>query len=181
MSVKAVLDTFGASLVKQSRANLTRKKKKASGSLYKSLDYEVKESKNSFQFSFLMEDHGDFIDKGVKGVGGTKADGTNWKKKKVTNNKYSYRNPSRTNSNGRFKQSLGGWTIRKGIAPRNKKGQFTTRKSLIFAIRKSIFHTGIETTNFYSKPFELAFKKLPDDVVEAYGLELDKFLEASIK
>ena len=175
MSVKAVLDTFGASLVKQSRANLTRKKKKASGALYKSLDYEVKESKNSFQFSFLMEDHGDFVDKGVKGVGGTKADGTNWKKKKVTNNKYKY-----------FKKKppismLNGWTIRKGIAPRNKKGRFTKRKGLLFAIVTSIFHTGLETTSFYSRPFDLAFKKLPDDVVEAYGLELDKFLEASIK
>ena len=174
MSVTAVLNTFGKSLVKQSKSNLTRKKK-GGGDLYKSLDYEVQEFKNSFSFSFLMEDYGDFVDKGVKGVGGTKANGKPWKKKRVTDNKYKY-----------FKKkppisALNGWSIRKGLAPRNSKGQFTKRKSLLFAIATSIFHTGIETTNFYSKPFDLAFKKLPDDVVEAYGLKLDKFLEASIK
>ena len=29
-----------------------------------------------------MEDYGKFIDKGVKGIGGSKADGSKWKRKK---------------------------------------------------------------------------------------------------
>ena len=181
MSIKKALDIFGTSVIDGSKKELARKKKSASGGLGKSLDYKVKISKNSFQLDFLMEDYGKFIDKGVKGIGGTKADGSTWKKKRVTNNLYSYKNPSKTNSNGRFKQSLGGWTIKKGIAPRNNKGQFTTRKSLIFAIRKSIFHTGLETTHFFTNPFEKAFKDLPDQLVESYGLEVDRLLKLAIE
>ena len=185
MSVKKALDSFGSSVVSGSKKELARKKKNASNNLSKSVDYAVKVSKNSFQLDFFMEDYGKFIDKGVKGVGGKRkkpnADGElAYKRKKVTNNDYSYRQPSRTNSKGRFKQALGGWTIKKGIAPRSKGGQFTSRKGLIFAIRKSIFHTGLETTNFFTNPFEKAFKKLPDELVEAYGLEVDKLLLQAI-
>jgi NAD-specific glutamate dehydrogenase len=72
------------------------------------------------------------------------------------------------------------WTVRKGIAPRNKKGQFTTRKGLMFAIANSVYHTGLETTNFFTKPFENEFNKLPNELVEAYGLEVEKFLKFTL-
>lgn len=180
MSVTQYLNTFGNQLANDSKKELQRQGKNASNRLSKSLDYKINVSKNSFQFDFLMEDYGDFIDKGVKGIGGVKADGTQWKKKRVTNNKYIYRSPSKTNSRGAFKLSLGGWTIKRGIAPRSKTGQFTSRKGLIFAVRKSIFHTGLETTNFYSKPFEKAFRTFPDEFVEAYGLEVDSLLETAL-
>jgi hypothetical protein len=72
------------------------------------------------------------------------------------------------------------WTVRRGIAPRGKAGKFQNRSSLKFAISNSVYHTGLKTTNFFTEPFEKLFTDLPDDVVEAYGLELDKFLESSI-
>lgn len=173
MSVKKALDSFGRSVVENSKKRLS--KKNASGSLSKSLDYKLKISKNSFQLDFEMEDYGKFIDKGVKGVGGTKADGKAWKKKRVTNNLYKY-----TNKRPPVK-AFNSWTVKRGIAPRNKKGQFTTRKGLMFAIAESVYRTGLETTNFFTKPFEKAFKKLPDEVVKAYGLEVEKLLKLSIQ
>tara|TARA_R110000751_G_scaffold93304_3_gene182344 strand:- start:6545 stop:7072 length:528 start_codon:yes stop_codon:yes gene_type:complete len=175
MSIKKALDIFGNSVIDGSKKELARKKKSASGSLGKSLDYKVKISKNSFQLDFLMEDYGKFIDKGVKGIGGTKADGSTWKKKRVTNNLYKYTNkrpPAKAFNN---------WTVRKGIAPRNKKGQFATRKSLMFAIAESVYRTGLETTNFFTNPFEKAFKELPDQLVQSYGLEVDRLLKLAIE
>jgi hypothetical protein len=173
--LKKALDRFGSDVVKRSKSELSKKGKNASKSLSKSLDYNVKISKNSFELSFVMEDYGKFIDKGVKGVGGTKADGSSWKKKKVTNSLYKYKSkrpPAKAFNN---------WTVRKGIAPRNQKGQFTTRKSLMFAIAESVYRTGLETTNFFTKPFEKEFKQLPEDLVEAYGLEVDEFLKFTIQ
>lgn len=165
------LDTFGKRLKKESKTSLTKKKKNASKSLYNSIDYELIVSKNSFQFSFQMEDYGDYIDKGVKGVGGTKADGTQWKKKRVTNNIYKY-----TNKKPPY-MVFNSWVIKKGLAPRNNKGQFTSRKSLLFAISNSVYHTGLEETQFYSKPFNSAFKSLPDELINKFGLDAESFLK----
>ena len=166
------LNDFGKSVVDGSKKELSKQGKNASKSLSNSISYKFKESKNSFELSFFMEDYGKFIDKGVKGVGGTKADGTAWKKKRVTNNDFKYttkRPPAKAFNN---------WLVIKGIAPRNK-GKFTSRKSIQFAIANSVFHTGLEETKFFTKPFEKAFKKLPEELLQAYGLQVDKLLKST--
>lgn len=124
-----------------------------------------------------MEDYGKFIDKGVKGIGGSKADGSKWKRKKVTNNEYKYKQGIQNKPSSKHFDK---WTIRRGIAPRNKKGQFLTRKGIAQAISQSVWHTGLETTNFFTKPFEKEFKELPDELVKAYGLTVDKLLLQAI-
>ena len=171
MLVKNTLNEFANNVIKQSKSELKKKDKNASKNLSNSLDYKLKVSKNSFELSFLMEDYGKFIDKGVKGIGGTKADGTKWKKKRVTNNDFKYKSKRPPAS------AFSAWTVKRGIAPRNEKGQFTTRKGLQFAIANSVYHTGLETTHFFTNPFEEAFKDLPEELIEAYGLEVDKLLK----
>lgn len=170
-NVEISLNDFARSVIKQSRANLKRMGKNASSALSKSLGYDLRVHRQSFSLSMLMEDYGEFVDKGVKGIGGTKADGTVWKKKRVTNALYKYTNkrPPHTAFNG--------WTIRKGIAPRSKGGQFTTRRSLLYALATSVYHTGLETTNFFSLPFAKEFKKLPDELVDAFALDLQEFIK----
>lgn len=175
LNTEKELNKFWKYVIQQSRSNLTKKKKNASKELYNSLKYDVKVSKNSFETSFYSEDYGKFIDKGVKGVGGTKANGQQWKKKKVTNNLYKYTNKKPPAS------AFNGWVIKRGLAGRNAKGQFTSRKSLMFAVANSVYHTGLETTNFFTKPFEKAFERLPEQIIEAYALDLDKLLNNSLK
>ena len=174
MLIEDALNKFGKSVVKQSRTQLSKKKKNASKSLYDSIAYSLKVSKNSFELSFEMEDYGKFIDKGVKGVGGTRADGTKWEVKKVANNKYKYKDKRPPAS--AFNQ----WVVRRGIAPRNKSGQFTTRKGLMFAIANSVYHTGLETTDFFTRPFEVAFDKLPDELIESFALDVEELFESVV-
>lgn len=170
-NVEISLNDFAKSVIRQSKANLRRLKKNASSALSKSLGYDLKVHRQSFSLSMLMEDYGEFVDKGVKGVGGTKADDSAWKKKRVTNAlfKYTTKRPPHTAFNG--------WTIRKGIAPRSKGGQFTTRRSLLYALATSVYHTGLETTNFFSDPFAKEFKKLPEEVIKAFSLDLQEFIK----
>lgn len=159
--VEKELKRFTDYVVKQAKSNLTRLKKNSTKSLYDSLKGNVKVSKNSFELAIEMEEYGHFQDKGVNGL------------KRSQNAPYSFRKgvPSKAMIN-----SLDKWIMTKGIAPRGKDGRFIDRKSLKFAIARGIFNKGIKPSLFLTKPFEQAFKTLPDELVEKFGLEvLDLF------
>lgn len=162
--VNKELSKFAKSVIRESRRNLTRKQKNSSKSLHKSLDYDLNVSKNSFSLSFLMEAYGQFQDKGVSG------------KKKKYDTPYKYTNkmpPSKV---------FDKWLIRKGIGDiRDKEGKFIKRKSLSFLIARSIYNKGIKPSLFFTKPFEDQFKKMPDDLIEKFGLDVEKFLESATK
>jgi hypothetical protein len=156
--VEKELKRFTDYVVKEARTNLTRLKKNSTKSLYDSLKGNVKVSTNSFEMSIEMEEYGHFQDKGVSG------------KKVKYNTPYSYSSKMPPPS------KLDKWITRKGIAPRDKQGRFISRKSLQFLIARSIFNKGIKPSLFLTKPFEKAFKALPDELIEKFGLEvLDLF------
>jgi hypothetical protein len=62
------------------------------------------------------------------------------------------------------------WLVRKGIAPRDK-GKFASRKSLAFLIARSVYRNGIKPSLFFTKPFEAAYKNLPQELIDKYGLD----------
>jgi len=169
--VKQSLDAFGKFIVQQSRTNLSKKKKKDTGELYNSISYELRVSKNSFQLSFKMTDYGQFIDKGVKGVSSSG---------KAPNSPFKF--GTGTGRTGGLTKGIDGWVKRKRIQFKNRgNGQFMSYSQTAFLIRNSIWNKGLETTNFFERPFELAFKKLPDELIEKYNLDLDNLLMTSLK
>ena len=109
-----------------------------------------------------MQDYGKFIDRGVKGVGGTKANGERWKVKKVTNNDFKYGNKKPP------AKAFDKWIVRRGIAPRTAGGQFASRRSTSFAIANSVYHTGHETTNFFTRPLENEFNKIAKRLTQRF-------------
>ena len=159
--LKDSLDELGRKIVRDARLNLKRVKK-GNSNLYKSMKFKT--DKNSILFT--LPDYWEYVDAGVKGVGGTKADGSRWKTKKVTNSKFKYRDKMPP------LMAFNGWTIKKRIAPRSKGGQFTSRKSLLFAISKSVYHTGIATTDFFSEPVETNVKLLAPKIAESLANDL---------
>lgn len=160
--VEEVLEDFGKYLIKESRKNLTRKKINASKELYNSLKSELKVSKNSLDFDFLMEYYGEFIDKGVSGTD------------------VKYRTPFSYKTKQPPQRVIKKWIRQKGFRGRDNKGRFISNDSLSFLIARSIKKRGLKPTHFYSRPFELAFARLPDDIIEAYGLDLEDFLDFSL-
>ena len=157
------LNAFGKYVVQQSRSKLTQSNKNASKRLYESLGYDLKVMPNSFSMAFLMENYGEYQDKGVSGT------------EVKYNTPYKYTNKMPPPS--AFSQ----WVVRKGLkGTRDAWGRFVSRKGLQFAIAKSIFKKGIKPSLFFTKPFEAAFKNLPNDIVEAYGLDVENFLKTTI-
>ena len=170
MYVEQELNKFGKYLVKQSRTNLTKKKKNVSKELYNSISYNTKESKNSFEFSLSMADYGTFVDKGVKGVSSSAKAPTS-----------PFKFGTGTGKKGGLTGGTLKWVKAKRIQFSNRKtGQFMSYESTAFLIMRSIWNKGLKTTNFLTKPFEDAFKKLPDDIIEAFGLDVDEFLKYSL-
>jgi len=170
MSVAEALDRFGRYVKQQSKSNLTREGHKDTSALYNSIQYNVKVSKNSFQFDISMEDYGTYLDKGVKGT-----------KEQTKAPTSPYKFGTGTGKKGGLTEGIDGWVRRKRFQFRKPDGRFMSYATTSFLIRRSIWLRGLETTNFFTKPFERAFARLPEEVIEAYGLEVDRFLETALK
>lgn len=159
------LNTFGKRVIKQARQNLTKKKKNVNKKLYDSLFYKAKVMPNSIDVFFFMEKYGIFQDKGVKG---TKS---NYIENRDT--PFSFRN---------YKppvEPLQEWAKKRNFRLRDDKGRFAKGdyKTIGYVLQNSIFNKGIRASMFFTKPFENEFKKLPAEVIEQYGLDIDEFLE----
>jgi hypothetical protein len=118
---------------------------------------------NSMRLYFDMADYGYYQDKGVSGT----------KRKYDTPFRYTNKMPP--------PKAFDKWIVKKGIAPRGKGGIFAKRKGLQFAIARSIFEKGIKPSLFFTKPFEAAFKNLPNEMIEAYGLEAEETFDTIMK
>ena len=156
------LNKFAKYVIQQSRSNLSKGKKNASKELYNSLGYQVAQSAQTTSVAFEMADYGKFQDRGVSGT----------EKKYNTPYKYTNKMPPT--------KAFDKWVVRKGIAPRGSGGQFSKRQGLKFAIAKTIFKKGIRPSMFFTKPFEAAFKRLPDELVEAFSIGLEKQIQVNI-
>tara|TARA_R110000796_G_scaffold154447_2_gene271141 strand:+ start:874 stop:1380 length:507 start_codon:yes stop_codon:yes gene_type:complete len=164
-NVQESLNKFAKYVVQQSRSNLTKNKKNVSKSLYDSIEYDLNVSPNRLLISFIMDEYGMFQDKGVSG------------KKKKYNTPYRY-----TNKMPPIKP-LADWAKFKNIRLRNEKGQYGkgNYKTIGFLIARSIFNKGIKPSLFFTKPFEKAFERLPDELVKSFGLDLDDLLDFTTK
>jgi len=150
-NTKIALDKFGKYLVTQSRANLTRQKKNVTKTLYNSLDYEVKVNPKSIEFDFIMEAYGEWVDKGRK--------------------------PGKMPPFG----AIYAWVARRKIQFKDTK----TKKFLSYSetarrVMIKIKAKGIEPSDFYTRPFNLGFKQLPEELRQAYELDVMQFLDFTI-
>jgi len=157
------LNSFKKFVIQQSRSRLTKGRKNVNKKLYNSIDGDVKVSSNSISLTFFMEDYGVYQDKGVSGT----------KKKYNTPFSYTSKRPPR--------KTLEEWISKRRFQFRDKKGKFMSYKSMSFLIQRSIFEKGIKPSLFFTKPFEQGFKKLPDEIIEAYGLDVEELLEFTLK
>jgi len=160
---KKALEELRKYVIQQSKSNLSRLGKNSSKNLYNSIDGEVEAFPNSIQILFTMEEYGFFQDQGVSGIN------------KKYNTQFSYKSKMPP------PKVFDKWIVRKGIAPRDKNGKFISRKSLKFLIARSIFKNGIKPSLFFTKPFENAIKRMPEEITKAYGLDASKLINSIMR
>ena len=156
------LNDFAKYVIQQSRSNLTKGDKNVNKNLYNSLDKEIEVGANSFRLAFLMEYYGKFQDKGVSGT------------ERKYNTPFSYK------SKRPPLKPITDWVKNRRFQFKQKDGKFMSYQSTAFLVCNSIFKKGIKPSLFFTKPFEKAFERLPDELVEAYGLDVEQFLEYTI-
>lgn len=158
------LEAFRAFVIKQSRSRLSKSKKNNSKKLYDSIKGYTKANPNSFSLYFEMEDYGAYQDKGVSGT------------RKKYNTPFSY-----TSKMPPIKP-LADWAKSKNIRLRDAGGKFKkgNYNTIGFLISRSIFRNGIKPSLFFTKPFEQAFEKLPEELLQAYGLDVEDFLQFTL-
>jgi len=162
---KEALNTFAKRVIKQSRQNLTKGKKNVNNSLYNSLFYKAKVMPNSIDVFFFMEDYGKFVDKGVKGTN------SNYIENRDTPFSFRSKMPPR--------KPIIEWAKKRNFRLRDDNGRFSKGdyNTIGYILQRSIFKKGIRASMFFTKPFENEFNKLPADVINQYGLDIDDFLE----
>jgi hypothetical protein len=161
------LNKYKDYVLKQSKSGLTRAGIKSSSKLYKSLRgiVAVKQNRtltgkfasgNHPELTFEMNDYGKFVDKGVQGT-----------KESATGKKYKFDKSKDMINIGAVESFIG-----RKVRVRSNDGKFKaftkkSKKSLIFAIAKSIHQKGIKRSLFFTKPLERRAKKTYDNIGKA--------------
>ena len=162
--VQEELNKFAKYVIQQSRSNLTKGGKNVSKDLYNSLGYKLNETSKGATLGFEMDGYGNFVDKGVRGKSSSA---------KAPNSPYRYGTGS--GKKGGLTKGINQWVKRRGIQFRDRKsGRYLSYKSTAFLIARSIYQKGVKPSLFFTKPFTAAFKRLPDELLKAYSVGLEK-------
>ena len=157
-ALERYLNSFGKQVVNRAKGNL-QKAKGGKTNLEKSLSFKVITSAEGFSVQFYMDSYGTFVDKGVSGTK-VKRSFKDYKGRTISSPyKYTTKQPP--------SRVLDKWIVKKGIAPRDEKGRFMSRKSISFLIARSIKRKGIQGISFFQKPLMLGLKQFGKEMLGA--------------
>jgi len=157
-ALERYLNSFGKQVVNRAKGNL-QKAKGGGTNLEKSLSFKVITSPEGFSVQFYMDRYGTFVDKGVSGTK-VKRSFKDYKGRTISSPyKYTTKQPP--------SRVLDKWIVKKGIAPRDEKGRFMSRKSISFLIARSIKRKGIQGISFFQKPLMLGLKQFGKEMLGA--------------
>jgi hypothetical protein len=168
--VQKALERFRNHVVSVSKRNLTNGRKNVSKKLYNSIKGDVKAMPNSLSLQFYMEDYGAFQDLGVKGkTSSAKAPNSPFKFGKGTGKK------------GGLTEGIKEWVRKRRFQFKDKKtGKFLSYESTAFLITRGIYNKGIRPSMFFTKPFEAAYKNLPEELIQSFALDVEKIFDQQI-
>ena len=171
LNVQEELDKFKRYVIQQSRSNLTKQGRNVSKSLYNSIKGEAKAMPNSFYLNFEMDEHGQYLDKGVRGKNSNA---------KAPNSPFKF--GSGKGKKGGLTQGIQRWVKARRFQFRDKKsGKFMSYESTAFLITRSIYSKGTKPSLFFTKPFQKYFEKLPQELIVKYGLDVEELFKYTIQ
>ena len=153
------LKKFKDYVIQQSRSNLTKGRHNFTKSLYNSIKGESKAYPRSYLLSFSMDEHGYYQDQGVRGKNSSI---------KAPNSPFKF--GTGTGKKGGLTEGIQRWVKARKFQfrqrdPETKKstGKFLSYDATAWIITRSIYAKGIRPTLFFTKPFEAAYKRLPQE------------------
>ena len=161
------LQSWSNEIVQGAKREL-REKNKGGGDLEKSLRADVYQDGDRFVVEFYMADYGTFVDKGVKGVGGTiktgKHKGTWGGRRWFVNYKGQRRDApyqfgTGTGEKGGMEKGIRSFIRKKNINRSSVTGRFIPAKSIAIAIMRVLWIKGIHGISFFQKPLMLGLQK----------------------
>ena len=165
------LQAFNKYVIQQARTNLTKGNKNVSKKLYDSLKATTKVNPNSIENYIEMEQYGQFLDLGVKGKVSSQ---------RAPNSPFKY--GSGTGKKGGLTEGIRGWVKARRFQFKNREtGKFMSYEQTAQLITRSIYLKGTKPTLFFSKPFAKGFESLPEELIKAYGLDIESFLKFTLK
>tara|TARA_R110000744_G_scaffold366803_1_gene476039 strand:- start:16 stop:612 length:597 start_codon:yes stop_codon:yes gene_type:complete len=189
--VDNVLNQFAKYVIQQSRSNLA-KDGKAGGELYNTIGGQVSRTAKGFKLILEMEDYGKFQDKGVKGANPSKVSpNAKITGQQAPNAPYRFGSGSKRGTFKAFVNRMSIFAKQKNIRFRENKivngKKVSTGKyakggfdSVGYIIASNIYNRGIKPSMFFTKPFEAAFKRLPQELLEAYSVGIEKQIQVNI-
>jgi len=181
------LKNFGELVVLKSKENL-KSQGKGGGPLIDSITYDIDEKDGNIQWSLLMQYYGEFVDKGVKGKDPSKVSSNAQKTgQQAPNSPYKFGSGTYSGTWKSFVRSVAAWaqiknirlrqyTYKDGIKKSTGKFAKGNYETIGQVIAKNIFNRGIKPSFFYTKPFNAAWEKLPDEFFNSYAVELEQQL-----
>lgn len=168
--VQKSLERFRNHVVSVSKRNLTNQNKNVSKKLYNSIRGDVKSMPNSMSIQFYMEYYGAFQDLGVKGKTSSL---------KAPNSDFKF--GSGTGQQGGLRKGIFEWVKKRRFQFKDRKsGKFLSYESTAFLITRGIYNKGMKPSLFFTKPFEAAYKNLPDELIKSFGLDTEKLFNQQI-
>ena len=165
------LKKFKDYVIQQSKSNLTKGRHNFTKSLYNSIKGESKAYPKSYLLSFSMEEHGYYQDQGVRGKNSSV---------KAPNSPFKF--GTGTGKKGGLTTGIKKWVRAKRFQFKNKEtGKFMSYDSTALLIARSIYNKGLKPTLFFTKPFNNAFKRLPEEMVKGLSMDVDRLFKYSLK
>lgn len=155
---RAFVTNYANQVEQEIETRLHNAGKVASGELYDSIGYEIKETPKGFTVTFKMADYGQYVDKGVNGIE------KNW------GSRYSYKEGNPTGGKSKFISALQRWCEIKGID-----------KGAAYPIRAHIFKMGIAPTNFFTIPTTRRVKQLEQGIKKNMALDIENALKQEVR
>ena len=161
IALERYLNSFGKSVVNKSKGILKKKNKVVTGNLLNSIKFKLVNTPVGVNVEFSMLDYGEFIDKGTSGSQ-KKRTYVDYEGKRK-NSPYSF-GKSR---DGGLTRGLDKWIVMRGIAPRDARGRFISRKSLKFLMARKIYTQGHDGLSFFQKPLGLELRGFASNIGKA--------------
>jgi hypothetical protein len=132
-SIGDVMNNLANRIVEKTKQEINRENLEYSGNLLQKVDMPIKIFAQTFVAELIMADYYDYINKGVRGKGGTTKAGMRWKIK-APNSPYFYKDKKPPLF------AIYNWSREKGFNP--------------FVMRNIIYHSGIRPRHYFDRVLE---------------------------